>query len=340
MLGCLKRFMFGIACTSALISQAGAEDWSGWWGGLSIGGAHTGFDARRISDGSQFCVTETSGDASASCSFGLGIAEANTEVYLDDASLVGRYAYDNGSVSASSSGANLDPPVDDSVNLTGGGDFPNDIVFVSSRASLSSPDGASSGGAVAAINMFDFGTIPDLNSGSFALGGHIRRDWQTEKGWIFGVEGELVALFGSGDDWFAEDDFQIDDGVQAFATQSVSVKARGLGSLRVRLGRDMGSWMPYVTGGLGIGWFKAGLSKSFEELNFVRGSLSSNETAREVLYGGVIGGGVQHRLNEVTTLSGEVLYYHFNGQMNFDHDQSVGVDDAVSVMFKLSRKLN
>lgn len=179
-----------------------------------------------------------------------------------------------------------------------------------------------------------------MSSGSFALGGHIRRDWQSEKGWIFGVEGELAALFGGGDRWSAEDDYEIVDSIQAFATQDVAVKARGLGSLRVRFGRDMGSWMPYVTGGLGVGWFKAGLSKTFDETASVMISLSSDETAREVLFGGVIGGGVQHRLNEETTLSGELLYYHFNGSLNFDHDQSVGVDNSVSVMFKLSRKLN
>ena len=86
----IKRLLVS-TCAVFLSSAAIAEDWSGWWGVLSVGGAYTHFDPSRISDGSQFCVTETSGDASASCSFGPGIAEVNTEVYLDDASFVGSY---------------------------------------------------------------------------------------------------------------------------------------------------------------------------------------------------------------------------------------------------------
>lgn len=341
----LKILLLGAASVAALVSPAAAEDWSGWWGGGSLGGAYTGFDSSRMSDGSAFCIVEATGGASASCQVGDDYARIYTNHEMGDAFVETRQEYADGEAEQSGSFGNVEPPMQANYSISYAiGPLPQRPVVMNVSSGLESPSGSSQARGVAMLNIFDFGAVPDLSSGSFALGGHVRRDWQTEKGWVVGVEAEVSALLGSGDSWSGSDVYQPNEFFEQSASQSVSVDPQGLGSLRLRVGRDMGSWMPYVTGGLGIGWFKAGLSKSFEETIFdtVSGPvpISSSETAREVLFSGVIGAGVQHRLNEVITLSGELLYYRFTGDLGFSDTQSIGVDDSVSVTFKLSTKLN
>lgn len=335
----------GAACALALSSPAVADDWSGWWGGISIGGAHTGFDSSRMSEGSAFCVVEASGGASASCQVGEDYARMYTHHQMGDAFVETRQEYADGKAEQDGRVGNVVPPMEAEYAISYSiGPLPQRPVVMTARSGLESSSGRSEARGVAMLNIFDFGAIPDLSSGSIAFGGHVRRDWQTEKGWVVGVEAEVSALLGSGDSWSGSDVYQPNEFFEQSASQSVSVDPQGLGSLRLRVGRDMGSWMPYVTGGLGIGWFKAGLSKSFEETVFDSVSepvpISSSETARKVLFSGVIGAGVQHRLNDVFTLSGELLYYRFTGDLGFRDTQSMGVDDSVSVTFKLSTKLN
>lgn len=227
-----------------------ADDWSGWWGGLSVGGEHSRFDNSRISDGSEFCATQTSGGASAGCEVGEDFARIYTHHEVNGATVDTNQVYDNGEFSQQGNFQNVQQPMSAAYALSITSTEPGEPAFLTTTSELNSPTQQSQARGVAFLNVFDFGAIPDLSSGPFALGGHIRRDWQTAKGWVVGVEGELSGRSADGDNWSAGDEYQFNEFVTAEVAQSVSIEPQGLGSLRARFGRDMGSWMPYVTGGL------------------------------------------------------------------------------------------
>lgn len=153
----LRRLLLGAACASLAASPATAEDWSGWWGGLSVGGAYTHFDGSRISDGSEFCIAETSPGASAGCEFGPSFARTYTQHELNGSSFNAGQTYDAGSVDQPSVDfSDVQPPNTGFTGQAANSYFP-DTTFLVTRSNLTSPTTSQDALVVGALNAFDFG---------------------------------------------------------------------------------------------------------------------------------------------------------------------------------------
>jgi opacity protein-like surface antigen len=343
MLHALKKFLLGAGFATAAITVANAQDWSGWYGGISVGGVHTQFDTGGFSDGSQFCATETSGPGvSASCRVGPDFSEVQTR-HERDGSVYGSYqVYDDGSVTQTFENAVVPPSSASGTQISITTLTPPDPVqnFMFTQTSLQSPSETSTATGIATQNIFDFGTVPDLNTGAPAVGAHLRRDWQMENGFVFGLEGEISLLFGESGRWSGTSEATFDNQAM-IATEALVVRPQALGSVRIRAGHAMGGWLPYITAGVGVGAFEADLAKTFQITRgtFFTGNITDNQTVSKVAIGGVVGGGVAVMLNDSWTLSGEGLYYFFNDDIEFSDGQSIETD-SWSAMLKLSMKLN
>ncbi len=320
--------------------SAAAQDWSGWWGGLSVGGARVDNSGSGISDGNTFCVVETTGRGDSWCRMNEDSIETYGRIELQDSftETEGNLVEGSNSVNVVSEGQ---PGVSQGFAFS---TFQNSVpefqLAQSTRTSLSSSSGQSTYTSLAYYNIFDFGDPADIVTSATAFGGHLRRDWQMPNNFVFGLEGDFSILGSGSARWTAEDTFT-SGATTLNAAQTIEVEAKALGALKLRAGYAIGRVLPYVTGGVALGRFEGHQDKSASTNFFdaVFYSASSSENVTNWATGAVVGAGAAVMLSERVTLSGEALYYAFDEGVTFSDTQHVEADMWTG-MLKLSMKLN
>lgn len=147
-------------------------------------------------------------------------------------------------------------------------------------------------------------TSPKVHGNGGLIGGTIGYNYQMPSNLVVGVEGDLS--------WTGFDKKRTV--VEVFpggtSTSNDSSKADFLGTARLRLGYAIGSFMPYVTGGLAFS-----NSKHFGNWNFVNNAgvitNSDSYSASKSRTGWVLGAGVEALVTQNITVKAEYLYADF-----------------------------
>jgi outer membrane immunogenic protein len=128
-------------------------------------------------------------------------------------------------------------------------------------------------------------------------------NWQRSR-WVFGVEGDIA---GSNADGALTYDFDlVSAGVDTF-TDSETSELKYFGTLRGRLGVDIGSVLVYATGGLAFGRIDSTFSATVVGAGpLPDGSISGSDSVTHTGY--AIGAGVEAWLREDVSIRAEYLY--------------------------------
>lgn len=171
---------------------------------------------------------------------------------------------------------------------------PNDPIDQMSSSTWSGPYiGLLGGVSLRHFNIFEPNIVAGVTSNDWAptLGAFAGNNWQSGD-IVYGVEGEIGYRFGN----------HTVNGVPGAATVIVST---GLyGKLKGRVGRDMGTWMPFLT---------AGVTASELNTNAVFFAQRNG-----TVFGGVVGAGVDVALGNNMFLRGAYEFSYF-GKKTFEY---------------------
>ncbi len=157
----------------------------------------------------------------------------------------------------------------------------------------------------------------DFNTSGPFVGAHIGADFQPMGGKL--VIGAVADINWSGIDGVTN---EWSDFLDSYLTTTYDVDY--FGTIRGRLGFDMGSWMPYVTGGWAFGQSTRTNSSPY-------GGVASAS-----LSGWTVGGGIEKMLGNGWSLSGEYKYLNFSPiVIDYPGDDCCGDFASVSVDIKV-----
>jgi len=126
-------------------------------------------------------------------------------------------------------------------------------------------------------------------------------NYQTQKGWVFGVEGDFTYPDANGQ-------FSYGSRRQAGVFDRFTAKNILQGSLRGRVGKALGDFFPYVTGGLSVA--DTGLTYGNE--------LGQSYSQYSTQVGFIVGGGLEYSVMEHLSVRAEYLYANYGSAQNLN----------------------
>lgn len=134
----------------------------------------------------------------------------------------------------------------------------------------------------------------NINYDSVLPGLQLGYNFQTEKGWIFGVEGDFTYPDANGQ-------FTYGSHRQPGVFDRFTAKNILQGSLRGRVGKALGDYFPYLTGGLSVA--DTGLSYGNE--------LGQSYGQYNTQVGFIVGGGLEYSVMQHLSVRAEYLYANY-----------------------------
>jgi outer membrane immunogenic protein len=152
----------------------------------------------------------------------------------------------------------------------------------------------------------------DTRDAAFIGGGQIGCNWQNERNWVFGVEGDInYAHLDRGQS------FHVNLGGED-TVGSQSTRLRWLATARARIGYAFDRTLLYATGGLAIGNVQSSVDAVVEGNAIFAGSYSQTRV------GWTLGGGIEQAFTD--RVSGKLEYLHFDlGSPGYNVNQLAGV---------------
>lgn len=141
----------------------------------------------------------------------------------------------------------------------------------------------------------------NINYDSVLPGLQLGYNIQTQKGWVFGIEGDFTYPDANGQ-------FTYNSHRQAGVFDRFTAKNILQGSLRGRVGKALGDFFPYVTGGLSVA--DTGLSYSNE--------LGQSYSQYSTQVGFIVGGGLEYSVMEHLSVRTEYLYANYGTAQNLN----------------------
>lgn len=335
----LKTLLLASAIAAISTSSMADDifDWSGWWGGISVGAGQRSYDASGINNRT-LCFTDVSGPgASATCDpFEPSL---QTSAILEDG-----WSENHISRSGHYSG---------STNPTGGTSEATSIAYIDSFVDVFGGDGISAyarsvlelgperveAHGILIESVTGFQAPGELGDSGLMAGFHLRRDWQVGTA-VLGLEAEVLALSGAGAAFSmaGQDLYEFFD-----LERSVTTRADALVAIKGRAGIAAGNTLWYATGGLGAtrvsGTVVTGVSP-------VPGIIIDIPTMQSVQHasgwavGPVIGAGAAWMIGDRVALSTESLVYLFGNGVRFGDGHAIGASNVWTSSLRLSVKLD
>jgi outer membrane immunogenic protein len=155
----------------------------------------------------------------------------------------------------------------------------------------------------AAGSLIDAAGSNRINTSGWLAGGQAGYLFETGK-IIFGLEGSFDWMDAAGS---VSNTVFLNPAAGLGFNINETVKTEWLALFLGRIGYDMGTWFPYVTGGAAV----AGLKYQPNYLDNIPSAFASNATIRQVALGAVIGAGIEWRWDRHWSLRGEYLLTEF-----------------------------
>lgn len=335
------------------IAIAQQVNWTGYQFGIHGGGVSSN-NSNNLSDGSEFCFTDTS-------TTGLGSASANCQIdgntiTTSSTTSVAPFNGDSATVKSSNS---VTPGVGGNsvVSFAGSGTYNTSIVLASSanssqasllsRAVAATPYGSALSSAVGLLNVLNLDNAGDLDTHGYSVGAHFGYLSQDTSNLVTGIEVDVTATPTSDVSSTASDDFSFGS-VSGSYSQTADLDTKMLASARLKLGYAIGDFLPYVTGGIGFGRYDIAVSSTFSAAGFaVDANTSRQAKFRKNVFGAVLGGGLSWRISDQFVASAEGLYYFFDedvdvssATINSATRETVSIGDVIEGRLKLSLFLN
>ncbi len=188
--------------------------------------------------------------------------------------------------------------------------------------------GLNGGGGVANYHRngeYDTNPVDDGQSqGGAFFGGQIGYNWQFSPKGVLGLEADFQgANF--------DNTFRCGAGPDAgpgscYDPESVSgYNVSSFGTIRARLGYDMGNWLPYVTGGFAFG------NVTYKAYDYLP---DNSKDASKMSYGWALGAGVEYAINQKWSIKAEYMHVDL-GSVTIDPIPASSPDYGVKVATNL-----
>ena len=141
----------------------------------------------------------------------------------------------------------------------------------------------------------------NINYDSVLPGIQLGYNVQTQKGWVFGIEGDFTYPDANGQ-------FTYGSHRQAEVFDRFMAKNILQGSLRGRAGKALGDFFPYITGGLSVA--DTGLTYGNE--------LGQSYSQYTTQVGFIVGGGLEYSVMEHLSVRAEYLYANYGNAQNLN----------------------
>lgn len=342
--------VLAVSVSSADVS-AEQRKWTGFSIGVHGGVAKTDY-ASNLGDGSKFCATAAEavgGTASASCEINGHNFILGGEGQVGDGTLSRTYNTETGEITGFVEGFRASSTRSNS--LIDNTLYPAHYASFVTSTRDQQLNTVVRTLAVGLVDGFDLGD-GRLQAKGGTYGAHIGYNYHRSDDIVIGFEADITRLANDGDSTSSSDDAPSNPvryEVLSYS-RSVSIQSKYLASARLKLGKAMGDYLPYITAGLAYSEFKGDVATDaqFRIRNVSHPDIPSTQGSfSDSAFGAVVGAGLSWRASDNIILSGEALYYHFDKSVDISDltineavQESVGLDDVMEVRVKLSIGLN